>query len=97
MLKTKPIPVGIKQGLQAHLIARQAPLIAQQVLLTAQQAHHTALCRPHQRAQGIALLEAPLSQMTSPKGTRRTHVSHQQYQTAFVDCWQTEEAQGLEI
>ena len=71
MLKTKPILVGIKQGLQARLIAHQALLIAQQVLLTAQQAHHTALCRPHQRAQGIALLEAPPSPTTSPKGTGR--------------------------
>ena len=56
-LKMKPTLVGIKQGLQA--------------CLTAQQAHRTALCWPHQRAQGIMLLEAPSSLMTNPKGTRR--------------------------
>ena len=93
----KLIPVGIKRGLQAHLIAHQAPPIAQQVLLIAQQAHHTALCRPHQRAQGIALLEAPRVRRRVPREPEETQVSHQQYQTAFVDCRQTEEAQGLEV
>ena len=65
----KLILVGIKQGLQARHIAWQALLLAEQVLLIVQQPHHTALYRPHQRAQGITLLEAPLNQTMSPKGT----------------------------
>ena len=67
----KSTSVGIKQGLQARLIAHQAALLAQQVLLIAQQAHCRALCRPLQRAQGITLLKAPSSLMTNPKGARR--------------------------
>ena len=91
-LKTKSTLAGIKQGHQACLIACQAPLIAQQVSLIAQQANHTALCQPHQRAQDIMLSEAPLSLMTNPKGTTRGPD-----QTPFAECWQTEEAQRLEI
>ena len=89
---TKLVLVGIKQNHQARLLACQALLIAQQVLLIAQQAHCIALCQPHQRAQDIMLSEAPLSLMTNPKGTTRGPD-----QTPFAECWQTEEAQRLEI
>jgi len=45
----KPTLVGIKQGLQAYLIAHQALLLAKQLLCIVQQAHHTALCQPHHK------------------------------------------------
>ena len=44
------IQAGITQDHHASLIAHEALLLDQQVLLIVPQAHHTALCRPHQRA-----------------------------------------------